>query len=104
MCTDTCEGSGGSVLVDTLIKVLQITLDWYYFVLFQDCENMLFIAYSTLFSCFGMWDLMCEYHQCRNGQRGPTLVGHSYGPASWKNLAYILPRSWQDHGKIVLSM
>ena len=45
---------------------------------------------------------MCEYHQCRNGQRGPTLVGHAHGPASWKGFAYILPRSWQDHGKIVL--
>ena len=44
LSTDSCEGSGGSALVDTLIKVIQITLDEYYFVLFQDCENMLFIA------------------------------------------------------------
>ena len=43
---------------------------------------MLFIAYSALFSCFGKWDLMCEYHQHRNGQRGPTLVGHAHGPVS----------------------
>ena len=47
---------------------------------------MLFIAYSTIFSCFGKWDLMCEYHQHRNGQRGPTL-GHAHGPVSWKDLA-----------------
>ena len=56
---------------------------------------MLFIAYSMLFSCFGKWDLMCEYHQCRNGQRGPTWVSHAHGPVSWKDLANILPRSWQ---------
>ena len=31
-------------MVDTLRKVLQVTLDWYYFVLFQDCENMLFMG------------------------------------------------------------
>ena len=48
---------------------------------------MLFIAYSILFSCFGKWDLMCEYHQCRIGQRGPTLVGHVHGPGSWEDLA-----------------
>ena len=65
---------------------------------------MFFIAYSTLFSCFVEWDLMCEYHQCRIGQRGPTLVGDAHGPVSWKDLAYILPRSWQDHVKIVLPM
>ena len=65
---------------------------------------MLFIAYSTLFSCFGKWDLMCEYHQHRIGQRGPTSVGHAHGPVSWKDLACLLPRSWQDHGKIVLPM
>ena len=63
---------------------------------------MLFIAYSTIFSCFGIWDLMCEYHQHRVGQRDPTLVGHAHGPVSWKDLAYILPSSWQDHGNIVL--
>ena len=50
---------------------------------------MLFIAYSTIFSCFGKWDLMCEYHQCRIGQRGPTLVGHVHGPGSWEDLAYV---------------
>ena len=31
-------------------------------------------------------------------------VGHAHRPASWKDLAYILPRSWQDHGKMVLPM
>ena len=36
---------------------------------------------------------MCEYHQQRIRQRGPTLVGHAYGPVSWKDLAYILPIS-----------
>ena len=55
---------------------------------------MLFIAYSTQFSCFGKWDLMCEYHQHRIGQRGHTLVGHAHGPVSSKDLAYILARSW----------
>ena len=47
---------------------------------------------------------MCEYHQHRIGQRGLTWVGHAHGPGSWKDLAYIFPRSWQDHGKIVLPM
>ena len=65
---------------------------------------MLFIAYSTLFSCFGKWDLMCEYRQSRIGQRGPTLVGNTPGPVSWKALAYILPMSWQDHAKIVIPL
>ena len=65
---------------------------------------MLFNDQSSLFLDFGKWDLMCEYHHCRNGQRGPTLVGHTHGPASWKGLAYILPRLWQDYGKIVLPM
>ena len=97
---DSCEGSGGSALVDTLIKVLQITLDWYYFVIFQDCENMLFIAYSTLFSCFGKWDSMCEYHQHRNGQRGPTLVGY----AMVLPVGRILPISCLDHGKIMVRL
>ena len=32
------------------------------------------------------------------------LVGHAHGPGSWRELAYILPRSWQDHGKIVFPM
>ena len=65
---------------------------------------MLFIAYSSLFLVFGKLDVICEYHQCRNQQRGPTSVGHACCPASLKDLAYILPRSWQDHGKIVLPM
>ena len=47
---------------------------------------------------------MFEYHQSRIGQRGPTLVGNIPGPVSWKALAYILPMSWQDHGKIVIPM
>ena len=46
---DSCEGSGGSALGDTLMKTTTNLLDWYYFVLFQFCVNMLFIAYSTLF-------------------------------------------------------
>ena len=62
---------------------------------------MLFIAYSTLFSCFRKLDLMCEYHQCRDGQRGPIWVCHANGPVSWKDLVNILPRSWRDHGKVV---
>ena len=66
---------------------------------------MLFIANSTLFSCFGKWDFMFEYHQHRIGQRGPTTwMGHVHSPGSWEDLAYILPRSWQDHGKIVFLM
>ena len=48
---------------------------------------MLFIAYSTLFSLLGKWDLMCEYHQCRIGQSGHTLVGHAHGSGNWKALA-----------------
>ena len=55
---------------------------------------MLFIAYSILFSHFGKWDFMYEYHQCRIGQRGPTLVSHADGPGSWEDLAQILARSW----------
>ena len=63
---------------------------------------MLFIAYSTLFSFFGKWDLMCEYHQHRIGQR--ALLDHAHGSVSWKDPAYIVTRSWQDHGKIVCHM
>ena len=59
---------------------------------------MLFIAYSTLFYCFGKWDLVCQYHQHRIWtERSHIGGGHVHGPGSWK----ILPRSWQDHGKIV---
>ena len=48
---------------------------------------MLFIAYSIQFSHLGKWDFMYEHHQCRIGQRGPTLVGHVHGPGSWEDLA-----------------
>ena len=51
--TETCEGRGGSTLVDNLRKALQITLDEYYFDLFQDCVNMMFMAYSILFLALG---------------------------------------------------
>ena len=61
--------------------------DWYYFVLFQDGENMLFVAYSILSSHLGKWDFMYGYHQDRIGQRGPTWVGHAHGPGSWGDLA-----------------
>ena len=61
--TESCESSEGSALGDTLSTTN--LLDWYYFLLFQDCVNMLFTAYSILFSHFGKWDFMCEYHQCR---------------------------------------
>ena len=64
---------------------------------------MLTIAYSTLFSCFAR-GTVCEFHQCRIEQRDHTLVGHAHGPGSWKDFAYILPRSLQDHGKIVSPM
>ena len=40
-------------MVDTLIKALQITLDEYYFVLFQACVNMMFMAYTILFLTLG---------------------------------------------------
>ena len=36
-------------MVDTLSKVLHITLDEYFFVLFQACENMIFMGYTILF-------------------------------------------------------
>ena len=51
--TDSCEGSGGSALVDTLIKPLLITMDESYFVLFQDHENMMFMGYTMLFLTVG---------------------------------------------------
>ena len=35
--TGSYEGSGGAALVDTLIKALQISMDVYYFIYFQDC-------------------------------------------------------------------
>ena len=37
------EGSGGSTLVDTLSKYYLSSSDEQYFVLFQDCENMMFM-------------------------------------------------------------
>ena len=37
------EGSGGSTLDDTLRKQYLSSYDEYYFVLFQDCENMMFM-------------------------------------------------------------
>ena len=37
------EGSGGSTLDDTLRKQYLSSSDEYYFVLFQDCENMMFM-------------------------------------------------------------
>ena len=61
---------------------------------------MLFIAYSTLFSCFGKLDLMCEYHQHRIGQRDPTWVGHVHGPGSWEDLSYV----FLDLGKIMVRL
>ena len=65
---------------------------------------MLFRAYSTLFSCFGKWDLMCQYHQHEMDREVPHGWDKPHGPVSLKNLAYILPRAWQYHGKIVLPM
>ena len=58
---------------------------------------MLFIAYSILFSCFGKWDFMCEYHQCRIW----TVRSHIGGscPWSWK-----LGRCCQDLGKIMVRL
>ena len=61
---------------------------------------MLFIAYSTLFPCFGKWDLICDCHQNIIGQRGPTLVSHSLGLSVGK----ILPLSYLDHGKIMVRL
>ena len=51
--TDSCERNGVSAIVDTLRKALQITLDEYYFGLFQACENMMFLAYTILFLTLG---------------------------------------------------
>ena len=42
--TGSYEGSGGAALIDNLNKALQISMDVYYFLYFQDCENLLFIA------------------------------------------------------------
>ena len=37
------EGSGGSTLVDTLSKKYLSSSDEQYFVLYQDCKNMMFV-------------------------------------------------------------
>ena len=37
------EGSGGSTLVDALSKLYLSSSDEQYFVLFQDCEDMMFM-------------------------------------------------------------
>ena len=59
--TDSCEGSRGSALGGSLIKVLHITLDEYCFVLFQACENMMFMGYIVVdvtCSCADMYNNM----------------------------------------------
>ena len=76
-------------MVDT--QALQITLDEYYFILFQDCVNMMFMAYSILLLTLG------EYHQCRIELGSPTLVNLAKFPGTWK----IFPRSFQDLSKIL---
>ena len=58
---------------------------------------MLFIAYSTLFSCFGKWDLMCEYHQCRIWTERSTLVGVM-------SIVLTVGRSCLDLGKIMVRL
>ena len=63
---------------------------------------MLFIAYSILFSCFGKWDFRSEYHQCRIGQRDPTLVGPACGPGSWQYLGKIMVRLFSPRNIVVM--
>ena len=88
-------------MVGTLRKVLQITLDEYCFDLIQDCVNMMFIAYSILFRCFGG----CGTSWVSNNNveielGGPTLVNLAKFPGTWE----ILERSFQDHAKIGFTM
>ena len=58
---------------------------------------MLFIVCSILFSCFGKWDFMCEYHQCRIW----TVRSHIGGSCLW---SWKLRRSCEDLDKIMVRL
>ena len=75
-------------------------LDWYYCVLFQDCENMLFIACSTLFSWFGKWDLLCE---CTSVEFD-RVVPHWWIMPMVMSIGKLLPISCLDLHKIMVRL
>ena len=88
LCTESCEGSGGSALGHTLNKALLISWLVLLCIISGLCENIVHCLFYPIF-LFWQVELHVEYHQCRIW----TVRSHVGGshPWSWK-----LGRSCQE--------
>ena len=100
LCTDRCEGSGGSALVDTLSKALLISwigITLYYFMIVRTCCSLLilpcFLVLASGTKCVSTTSVEMDRE-----------VPHGWVMPMVLSVEKILPISCLDHGKIMVRL
>ena len=85
--TESCEGSGGSALGDTLKKHYKSLGLVLLCIISGLCEHLVHCLFYPIFLFWQVSTTNIEF-----GQRGPTLEGHVHGPGSWEDFVKIMVR------------